>query len=39
VFEKAMQISAQEAEARITEQVYRLNPSATVERVQKFIRG
>jgi len=39
VFDKAMQISAEEAEARITEQVQRLNPSANMERVLKFIRG
>lgn len=38
-FEKAAAIGADEAEAAITEQVYRLNPGADRAKVRKFIFG
>jgi hypothetical protein len=38
-FEKAARISAIEAAEKITEQVFRLNPSAQIKKIEKFIKG
>jgi len=39
VFEKASRIGAKEAEEKITGQVYKLNPSADMRKVARFIAG
>jgi hypothetical protein len=39
VFEKAGKISLNEAVDKITEQIYKLNPTADAKRIKKFIEG
>jgi hypothetical protein len=39
VFEKAAEISTDEAEKAITERVYQLNPNADAKKIKKFIYG
>jgi len=39
VFEQAVGISADEAAEKITEQIFKLNPSAQKKKIEKFIRG
>ena len=39
VFEKAVKISVNEAVDRITEQIYKLNPTADAKKIKKFIEG
>jgi len=39
VFEAAAKISAEEAREKVTQQVFRLNPTANSKKVEKFVKG